>query len=195
MSYGHTPGGEQAGGEQAGGEQEGPAGPRPEFGAPPAYPGQPGYASPGAPPPTYRAWGTTATVCGVLFKKVTELWARGDPQAAISASRKTRAWLIASIVLDVIGLVLSVVLVVAQAASSRSDFNHPTAVAGSIKTQLQQRLSDKSSQYYEPGVTVTSVVCTPTGASTDRCTDTFSNGQTGTETAVISGNGTSYSTH
>jgi hypothetical protein len=149
MSYGHTPGE-----EQAGEEQEGPAGQRPEFGVPPAYPGQPGYASPGAPPPTYRAWGITATVCGVLFnlilglptaliarrysKKVTELWARGDVQAAISASRKARAWLIASIVLDVIGLILSVV-VIAQASNSRSDFNHPSAVAASIKTQLQQR--------------------------------------------------------
>jgi hypothetical protein len=127
MSYGHTPGGEQAGGEQAGREQEGPAGRRPEFGAPPAYPGQPGYASPGAPPPTYGAWVTAATICGVLFnlilglptaligrrygRKVTELWARGDVPGAISASRKARGWLIASIVLDVIGLVLSVVLV------------------------------------------------------------------------------------
>jgi hypothetical protein len=125
MSYGHTPGG-----EQAGGEQEGPAGQRPGFGAPSVYPGQPEYASPGAPPPTYRAWGTAATICGVLFnlilglptaliarrysKKVTGLWASGDVQGAISASRKARAWLIASIVLDVIGLILSVVVVAHQ---------------------------------------------------------------------------------
>jgi hypothetical protein len=107
MSYGQTPGGEQAYGQ-------------------PAY-GQPGYAPPGSPPPTYRAWVITATTCGVLFnlilglptalvgarysRKVTELWARGDAQAATRASRKARAWLIASIVLDVIGLILSVVLI------------------------------------------------------------------------------------
>ncbi|HWG15676.1 MAG TPA: CD225/dispanin family protein, partial [Streptosporangiaceae bacterium] len=48
---------------------------------------------------------------GWYGRKVTELWARGDVPGAISASRKARAWLIASIVLDVIGLVLSVVLV------------------------------------------------------------------------------------
>jgi hypothetical protein len=203
MSYGDTPGPEQAGGEQAG-----PAGPG--FGAPPAYPGQPGYASLGAPPPTYRVWGVIAYVCGILFnlilglptaliarrysKKVPGLWARGDVQAAISASRKARTWLIASIVLDVIGLVLSVV-VIAQAASSSSKFNQPSAVAASIKTQLQQRLSDRSSQYYQPGVTVTSVVCTSSGTNTDHCVDTFSNGQTGTETAVISDRGASYTTH
>jgi predicted cobalt transporter CbtA len=124
MSDGHSPGG----------EQEGPAGPRPGFGAPHPHPDQPGYAPPGAPPPTYQAWVTAATICGVLFnlilglptaligrrysRKVTGLWARGDVQAAISASRKARAWLIASIVLDVIGLALSVVLVV-QAPSSQ----------------------------------------------------------------------------
>jgi predicted cobalt transporter CbtA len=146
MSYGHTPGG----------EQEGPAGPRPGFGAPPPYPGQPAYASPGAPPPTYQAWVTTATICGVLFnlilglpaalvgrrysKKVTELWARGDGQAAISASRKTRAWLIASIALDVIGIALSVVLVL-QAPSSQP--------------------SNSSGQYHEPGLTATSVIFAP----------------------------------
>jgi hypothetical protein len=82
----------------------------------------------GAPPPTYRAWVTTAVTCGVLFnvilglptaligrrygRRVTELWASGDVPGATSASRKARAWLIASIVLDVIGLILSIVLVV-----------------------------------------------------------------------------------
>jgi hypothetical protein len=68
-------------------------------------------------------------------------------------------------------------------------------VAASIKTQIQQRISNPSSQYYEPGVTLTSVVCTSSGTNIDHCIDTFSNGQTATETAVISGNGTSYTTH
>jgi hypothetical protein len=118
---------------------------------------QPGSAPPGAPPSTYRGWGIAASICGVLFnlilgfptaligrrygKKVTELWARGDVQAAIGASRKARAWLIASIVLSVLGLILTVVVIAASA--SRGDSNH---------------------------------------------------GQTGSETAVISGNGASYST-
>ena len=86
-----------------------------------------GSAWPGAPPPTYQAWVTTALVCGVLFnivlglptavigrrysRRVTGLWARGDVPGAISASRRARAWLIASIALDVIGLVLSIVFV------------------------------------------------------------------------------------
>jgi hypothetical protein len=92
-------------------------------------------ALPGVPPPTYRAWETTAVICGVLFniilglptaligrrygKRVTELWARGDAPGAISASRKARAWLIASILLDVIGLVLSVVFVLHAPGSHR----------------------------------------------------------------------------
>jgi hypothetical protein len=92
-------------------------------------------ALPGVPPPTYRAWETTAVICGVLFniilglptaligrrygKRVTELWARGDARGAISASRKARAWLIASILLDVIGLVLSIVFVLHAPGSHR----------------------------------------------------------------------------
>ncbi len=90
---------------------------------------------PGAPPPTYRAWETTAVICGVLFNiilglptalisrrystKVTELWTRGDGPRAVSASRKALAWLMASIVLDVIGLVLSIVFVLHAPGSHR----------------------------------------------------------------------------
>jgi Interferon-induced transmembrane protein len=80
-----------------------------------------------APPPAYRGWETTAVICGVLFniilglptaliarrygRRATELWTRGDAPGAIRASRKARAWLVASIALDVIGLVLSIVYV------------------------------------------------------------------------------------
>ena len=39
------------------------------------------------------------------------------------------------------------------------------------------------------------MVCTPSGTNTDSCVDKFSNGQTTSETAVISGNGSSYTTH
>jgi Interferon-induced transmembrane protein len=175
---------------------------------------QPGYATPGhaqtgPPPRTYRAWGITAAICGVLFsqilglpaaliggrygKKVAGLRAGGEVQKAISASRKARAWLIASTVLDVIGLVLFVVLIT-QTSNSQPNFSNPSVVAASIRTQIQQRISNPSSQYYEPGVTVTSVVCTPSGSNADHCVDAFSNGQTVAETAVISGNGTSYTT-
>jgi hypothetical protein len=157
---------------------------------------------PGPPPRTYRAWGIIAVICGVLFnlilglpaalagrrhsKKVTELWASGNVQAAIGASQKARTWLIASSVLDAIGLILFVVLIT-QTSSSQSNFSNPSVVAAWI--------SNPSSQYYEPGVTLTSVVCMSSGTNTDHCVDTFSNGQTATETAVISGNGTSYTTH
>ncbi|HEX2745399.1 MAG TPA: CD225/dispanin family protein [Streptosporangiaceae bacterium] len=188
---------------------------QPGYGQPgygqPGY-GQPGYGMlpPGPAPSTYRVWGIIAAICGVLFnlilglpaaligrrhgQKVTELWASGNVQAAISASRKARTWLIVSTVLDVIGLLLFVAIIT-QTSSSQSNFNNPSVVAASIKTQIQQRISNSSSQYYEPGVTLNSVVCTSSGTNTDHCVDTFSNGQTATETAVISGNGTSYTTH
>jgi hypothetical protein len=149
-----------------------------------------------------------AAICGVLCslifgfpaaligrnysKKATGLWAGGDVQAAVRASRAARGWLIASTVLDVIGLVAAVALIV---ANSQPNFSTPSVVAASIKTQLQQRISSPSSQYYEPGVSVTSVVCTPSGSNTDRCVVTFSDGSTLTQTAVISGNGTGYTAH
>jgi hypothetical protein len=109
MSYGHTPGEEQPG-QQA------------SFGYGEPGSGMLGYAPSGSPPPTYRVWGIIAIICGVFCSlilgfpaaligrsyggKVTDLWAGGDVQAAVRASRTARAWLIASTVLDVIGLIL-----------------------------------------------------------------------------------------
>lgn len=173
--------------------------------------GQPGYGMPGSapagpPPPTYLAWRIIASVCGLLFNvilglpaarvggrysnKAAELWASGDEQAAASASRKARGWLIAASVLDAIGLVLVIVLIT-QALSPQPNFSHPPAVAASIKTQLQQRLDGQS---YEPGVTVTAAVCTPSGSSTDHCVVTLSSGQTFATTATIFDNGKGFRT-
>jgi hypothetical protein len=194
MSYGDYPG-----------EQEHDTGQPPW--APPYYLGQPGYGQPGSPPPAYRAWGIIAVICGVLFNLIlglptaivgrwyageaNRLWARGDVQAAASASRKARGWLITSSVLDVLGVILVVVIIV---LGSSPNFNTPSVVAASIKTQVQQQLSDKSGPAYDPGVTVTSVTCTPSGTNTDQCVIRFSDGTTLTRTATISGNGTSYTT-
>lgn len=111
-------------------------------------------------------------------------------QAAVRASRRARAWLIASFVLDTMGIILAVVVF----HGANSSFNNPSVVAASIKTQLQQQLSDRSGSYYDPGVTVTSVVCTRAGANTDHCVIRLSTGETDTVTATISGNGTRYST-
>jgi hypothetical protein len=96
--------------------------------------------------------------------------------------------------LDVLGVVLVLIVIGAGVASSKSNFSNPTVVASSIKTQLQKRISDPTSQYYSAGLKVTSVVCTPAGTNTDHCVDVFSNGQTASETAVISANGNSYVT-
>ena len=193
-------------GDQHGGKQEYDAGQA--FGAEPSYLDQPGYGQLGSMPPTYRAWGVIAVICGVLFNailgfpaaflgrrysdSVSPLWANGDVHAAVMASRNARAWLIASGVLDVLGIILTIVIFT---HTSSSNFNNPSAVAASLKTVVQQRISDSSGPDYLPGVTVTSVVCTPSGTNTDHCVIRLSTGDVATETATISGNGTSYSTN
>jgi hypothetical protein len=209
MSYGSTPG-----------EWQGdPAEQTQSFGQPPPDPGQaaPGYFPPGygavaygKPPPTYLVWARIAAGGGVLFnlilglptaliamqhgRKVRTRWEAGNQQAAITASHKARTWVIVSTVLDVLGVVILLVIIGAGVASSKSDFSNPAVVASSIKIQLQKRISDPTSQYYVAGLKVTSVVCTHAGTNTDHCLDVFSNGQTASETAVISANGASYIT-
>ena len=191
-----------------------------EFSTEPAGPspwsyGQPGYVTPGygaapqgQPPPTHLIWARIAAVGGVLFnlilglpaalvamhhaRKVRPLWETGNQPAAVSESRKARTWAITSTVLDALGVILLIAIIASGAAAS--NFRNPATVAASIKTQLQQRISNPSSQFYQPGLKVTSVVCTAAGTNTDRCVDYFSNGQTASEIAVISSNGDSYVT-
>jgi Interferon-induced transmembrane protein len=192
----------------------------PGYGAPdpglPGY-GTTGYGTPGfgvppagQRPPTYLIWARVAAVGGVLFNLILGLpsaliaqhhgrqvriqWEAGNQPGALSASRKARTWSIVATVLDALGIVLVVVVVISSAGSA-SNFNTPSVVAASIKTQLQKRISDPSSQFYVPGLKVTSVVCTSVSTNTDHCVDYFSNGETASETAVISNNGQSYVTH
>lgn len=196
MSYGeYSDGNQEFGGAQGFGQQY-------------SYPGQPGYGQPGSTPPTYRVWGIIAVIGGVAFnlilgvpaalvgrryaRQVPGLWASGDVQAAVSASRKARGWLIASSVLDALGIIL-VIAIIAQ--SSGSNFNNPSTVAASIKTQTQQRINAVARPAGVPAVTVTSVVCTSSGTDTDTCVVRLSTGETFTKTATISGNGTGYSTN
>jgi hypothetical protein len=181
------------------------------FGQPgpdPAGYATPGYGVPvGQPPPTYLVWARIAAVGGVLFNLILGLpaaliamrygrqsrghWQSGNPAAAVSESRKARTWAIVSTVLDLLGVVFLVVII---AASNTPNFNNPAVVAASIKTQIQKRISDPSSPFYQAGLTVTSVVCTSLGNNTDRCVDHFSNGRTASEIAVISANGERYVT-
>jgi hypothetical protein len=106
-----------------------------------------------------------------------------------------RVWLIAA-VLGVAGLtgIIVCTALLGHTSGPSPDYNNPSVVAASIKTQVQQRLSDQSGQYYEPGVTVTSVICTPSGTATDHCAITLSNGVTAATTAVILDNGTGFRT-
>jgi hypothetical protein len=177
-------------------------------------PPSPGYAMPGygvapygTPPPTHLVWARIATGAGVLFstilgfpaglvamrhaREVRSHWESGNQPAAVSESRKARTWATVSTVLDVLGLIVVVLILAGQSASN---FNTPSVVASSIKAELQKRISDPSSQFYVPGLKVTSVVCKSVGAHTDHCVDYFSNGQTASETAVISANGDGYVT-
>jgi Interferon-induced transmembrane protein len=179
------------------------------YGAPGS--GIPGYGTPpfGQPPPTHLIWARIAAVGGVLFNLILGLpsaliamrharlvrvhWEAGNQPAAVNESRKARTWSIVATVFDALGIVLLVILI--GTSGSASNFNNPTVVAASIKTDLQKRISDQGSQYYVAGLKVTSVVCKSVGTNTDRCVDYFSNGETASETAVISDNGQSYETH
>jgi hypothetical protein len=107
-----------------------------------------------------------------------------------------RVWIIGSAAVGAIGVVGIIVCLalLGYASGSQPNYNNPSVVAASIKALTQQRLSDQSGQYYEPGVTVTEVVCAPSGTSTDHCVVTLSNGQIVTTTAVILENGTAYRT-
>lgn len=172
--------------------------------------GTAGYGAPGqygAPPPAYRAWTIIAAIAGLLFstifglpaaliasrygRRVRTHWEAGDQQGAARASRTARTWAIVSTVLDALGLIVVLLIVVAGASStsSQSTFHNPAVVAASIKSLLQKRISDPSSPYYSPGLKVTSVVCKSAGTNTDTCVDHFSDGQTSSETAVISADG------
>jgi len=187
-----------------------PSGDGQHWPGPPAS-GMPGYGAPpfGQQPPAHLIWARIAAVGGVLFNLILGLpsaliamrharlvrvhWEAGNQAAAVSESRKARTWSIVATVFDALGIVLLVILI--GASGSASNFNNPAVVAASIKTDLQERVSDPGSQYYVPGLKVTSVVCKSAGTDTDRCVDYFSNGQTASETAVISDNGQRYVTH
>jgi hypothetical protein len=108
------------------------------FGTPPSHLDQPGYGQPRSMPPTYRAWGIVAVICSVLLNlililgvptaivglrsgaKVPRLWASGDVQAAVRASRRARSWLIASGVLDLLGIILTIVIYIHRSGNGTS---------------------------------------------------------------------------
>jgi len=108
-----------------------PMGQYPSYGYQPQYGAYPGPAAPqyGAwqPQPTdYRAWVIAAVVGGVLFslligmplgliaqrnsRRVRSMWESGDHDGALRASRSARSWVIASMIFDVLGLLLVIVL-------------------------------------------------------------------------------------
>jgi len=80
-------------------------------------------------------------------------------------------------------------------STSTSNFNDPAKVAATIKSQAQQKLSDPSGSAYLPGVTVTSVTCTRSGANTDSCLIRLSDGTTLPTIATISDGGTRLAYH
>lgn len=100
-------------------------GQQPQYGAYP-WPAAPQYGAWQPQPPDYRAWVIAAVVGGVLFslligmplgliaqrnsRRVRSRWESGDHDEAVRASRSARSWAIASMIFDVLGLLLVVVL-------------------------------------------------------------------------------------
>ena len=109
----------------------------PQYGqAPPQYGQAPQYGAPGPygygqgpagkPPSSYKAWGITCVICGVLFsiiiglpcalvalrygRKVQPAWMAGDQQGAVKASKRARTWLIISTVVEVLTFILVISL-------------------------------------------------------------------------------------
>ncbi len=150
--------------------------------------GQDNLAPPGYGPPGYGLPGSAAPADGQAGYGLPG-YAPARPRAGY------RIWLIAA-VLGVAGLtgIIVCTALLGHTSGPSPDYNNPSVVAASIKTQVQQRLSDQSGQYYEPGVTVTSVICTPSGTTTDHCAIMLSNGVTATTTAVILDNGGGFRT-
>jgi Interferon-induced transmembrane protein len=105
------------------GAYPGPA--APQYGAYPG-PAAPQYGAWQPQPTDYRAWVIAALVGGVLFslligmplgliaqrnsRRVRGMWESGDHDGALRASRSARSWVIASMVFDVLGLLLVIVL-------------------------------------------------------------------------------------
>ena len=104
-----------------------PYGYQPQYGAcSPHVPPQYGARQPQAQPPDYRAWIIAAVVGGVLFslligmplgliaqrnsRRVRSRWESGDYNGAVNASRSARSWAIASVIFDVLGLLLAIVV-------------------------------------------------------------------------------------
>jgi Interferon-induced transmembrane protein len=105
-----------------------PSGPYGSYGS---YGSYPSYGVPpggyGKPPPSYRGWAITCTVCGVLFsiiiglpcalvalrysRKVQPSWAAGDQQGAAKASRRAMIWVIVATVFEALGLIFVISLI------------------------------------------------------------------------------------
>jgi Interferon-induced transmembrane protein len=114
-------------------QQFGPAGQYPSYGYQPQYGAYPPHVAPQygawqpqAQPPDYRAWVIAAVAGGVLFslligmplgliaqrnsRRVRSRWESGDHHGAVNASRSARSWAIASVIFDVLGLLLAIVV-------------------------------------------------------------------------------------
>ena len=80
-------------------------------------------------------------------------------------------------------------------SGSTSSFNDPAQVAAVIKSQVNQKLTDRSGPDYQPGLTVTSVTCTKSGNNTDSCLIRLSDGSTLPAIATISDGGSRVAYH
>ncbi|WP_225732423.1 MULTISPECIES: CD225/dispanin family protein [unclassified Nocardia] len=136
MTYGQTPGWPNDPYPNSGGQ---PGGYQPGYGQQPGgY--QPGYGQPGGyqpyqgePPQNYLGWAIAVTIMGVLCcgllglglgiasivnaNQVKSKWNMGDFHGAQEASERTKKWVIAGAVVDVIGFILVIIYAVVRANS------------------------------------------------------------------------------
>jgi hypothetical protein len=87
-------------------------------------------------------------------------------------------------------------LVISSPPPSLVGYHNMLTLAAGLEEVVNQRLADPTSTYYRTGVTVTDVVCVvdPQQANDAECVANFSDGTSGSDTAVVSADGNTFVT-
>jgi hypothetical protein len=128
-----------------------------------------------------------------------------QPGFATPGARKTRSSIgglprVWGVLIGIVVMVAGIIGIISgirtlSGSGSTSSFNDPAQVAAVIKSQVNQKLTDRSGPDYQPGLTVTSVTCTKSGNNTDSCLIRLSDGSTLPAIATISDGGSRVAYH
>ena len=80
------------------------------------------------------------------------------------------------------------------AATAPQGYHDAATLEHDLKAMLSKRLASPSGQFYDPGVTVKSLVCVETSRTAATCLYKLSDGQSDTDSVVISPDGSRFIT-